>query len=234
MKPLFLFIISVFLLTATTGCFDFYEEITYHRNGSGTYLFKVDMSELKDMVDLLSEMGDDSTKAENGNSMANSFGELEHAFDDLAGKARHIEGISGFRAINDTSKYIFGFSVDFKNLTALDLFLHEYSKEIPSYVKTFEGKRRKLIRNKEGTIAAAMANALASDEFKDQKEVLALFEDVKVHTVFNFDRKVKSVSNPAAVISANRKQVVLDYYLFAPEKNKGNEGMGVTVKLKCF
>ena len=216
--------VSLFMFT---GCIDFLEEITYHRNGSGSYQFTVDMSEMKSLLDGMG--GDDSKDKEDPmKDMGKKFGELQT-------KIEKVPGISHFKNINDTSTFVFGFSFDFKNAEALNQALHEQDEKLAASTKLFSGSKRLFTRFNKGSMAESMKDELAGDDAKeeDMAMVKSMFEDMKLRTVYHFDRRVKSSSNENSMISADKKKVTLDYYFFKPELNKGNDGVGTVIKLKC-
>ncbi len=215
--------VSLFIFT---GCIDFLEEITYHRNGSGTYQFTVDMGEVKSLLDGLG--GDDSKDKED------PMKDMSEKFDDLQTKLEKIQGISNFKHINDTSTFVFGFSFDFKNAEALDQALHQQDEKLAASTKIFSGSKRLFSRSNEGSMAESMKEALAGDDAKEEDVAMikSMFEDTKLRTVYHFDRRVKSSSNENSMISADKKSVTLDYYFFKPELNKGNDGVGTVIKLK--
>jgi hypothetical protein len=49
-----------------TSCLHIFEEVTFKKNGSGTYNMTIDMSEFKGMMDMFKNMGGDSTAMEEG------------------------------------------------------------------------------------------------------------------------------------------------------------------------
>lgn len=219
--------VSMFLFS---GCIDFLEEITYHRDGSGTYQFTIDMGAVKSLLDGLSD-GEDQKE-----DQKDPMGDMNEKFDELKDKLSKIKGISNYQTINDTTAYLFGFKFDFKDLQALDYAIHEQSEDVSPTTKMFSGSKRLFSRFNEGSLAESMKDALAGDEAEDGDEdmemVKAMFGDMKLRTVYHFDRKVKSTSNPNSLISADQKQVTIDYYFFKPELNKGNLGIGTEIKLK--
>jgi len=222
-------IIGLFAFVAMfmfTGCIDFLEEITYHRNGSGTYQFTVDMSQIKSLMDGL---GGDDTKDKD-----DPMKDVGEKFDELQNKLEKIPGISHFKNINDTSTYVFGFSFDFKNAEALDKALHEQNDKLSAATKLFSGSKRTFTRFNEGSMAEAMKDELAGDDAKDEEMemVKSMFGDMKLRTIYHFDRRVKSSSNENSLISADKKSVTIDYYFFKPELNKGDQGVGTVIKLK--
>ncbi|HHB79168.1 MAG TPA: hypothetical protein ENK85_08045 [Saprospiraceae bacterium] len=216
--------VSIFMFS---GCIDFLEDITYHRNGSGSYKFTVDMGAVKSLLD---SFGDDEEKKKEKDPMA----DMNKTFSELEKNLEKVPGISHFKSIEDTAAYVFGFSFDFKNADALDKALHEQNDKLSASTKLFSGGKRIFSRFNAGSLAEAMKDELAGDDSNDEdmEMVKSMFGDMKLRTVYHFDRKVKSSSNPNSQISADYKQVTLDYYFFKPELNKGDQGVGTVIKLK--
>ncbi len=215
--------ISLFLFT---GCIDFLEDITYHRNGSGSYKFTMDASAIGELVN---SMGKDEKPEGLGgmNDMGKAFMEMED-------KLKNVPGISNFKAINDTINYLFGFSYDFKNATALNIAMQQQDPKETVKKTMFSGKKRKLIRSNNGGMADVFKKEMAGEGDENMEMAKGFLADMKLRTVYHFDRKVKSSSNENSLISKDKKEVTIDYYFFKPEMNKGNEGIGTTIKLKCW
>lgn len=218
--------VSLFMFT---GCIDFLEEITYHKDGSGTYQFTVDMGAMKSMLDGL---GSDEEKEKDPTK------DIDDKFKELEDKLKNIKGISQFKNINDTSAFVFGFSFDFKDALALNralaLALHEQDDKLASSTNLFSGSKRTLTRFNKGSMAETMKNELAGEETDEEQMAMvkSMFGDMKLRTIYHFDRRVKSSSNVNSLISADNKNVTIDYYFFKPELNKGNDGVGTVIKLK--
>jgi len=215
--------VSLFMFT---GCIDFLEEITYHKNGSGTYQFTVDMGEMKSLLDGLGENESEETK-DPMKDMGEKFSELEQ-------KLEKIQGVSHFKNINDTSSFVFGFSFDFKNAEALSKALLEQNEKLAASSQLFTGSKRLFTRFNKGSMAESMKNELAGEETDDEQMAMvkSMFGDMKLRTIYHFDRRVKSSSNINSMISSDKKNVTIDYYFFKPELNKGKEGVGTVIKLK--
>ena len=214
--------VSLFMFT---GCIDFLEEITYHKDGSGTYQFTVDMSAMKSMLDGL---GSDEEKEKD------PMKDIDGKFKELEDKFEKIKGISQFKNINDTSAFVFGFSFDFKDALALNKALLAQDDQLASSTNLFSGSKRTLTRFNKGSMAETMKNELAGEETDEEQMAMvkSMFGDMKLRTIYHFDRRVKSSSNVNSLISADNKNVTLDYYFFKPELNKGDDGEGTVIKLK--
>ncbi len=215
-------IVSLFVFT---GCIDFLEDITYHRNGSGSYKFTMDASAIGELV---KGMGDEAKPEGMG-----GIGDMGKAFEEMEDKLKNVPGISNFKSLSDTINYLFGFSYDFKNATALNAAMQQQDPK-ESVQTMFSGKKRKLARSNNGGMADVFKNELSGEGDENMEMAKGFLEDMKLRTVYHFDRKVKSSSNENSLISQDKKEVTIDYYFFKPELNKGDEGIGTTIKLKCW
>lgn len=216
--------IGLFALTSLftfSGCIDFLEDITYHKNGSGSYQFSIDAGELKSMLE---SFGDAAKEKDPTNDMASSFDELQK-------KLENVVGISNFQSINDTTAFRFGFSFDFKNAKALDLALHKVDDNAEATTKYVEGSKRQFTRFNSASIINQLLKGDGADD-EEMEMLKTMFVDMKIKTTYHFDRKVKSSSNPNSMLSADQKSVILEFYPFHSEDNKNKEGIGTTIQLK--
>jgi len=181
-----------------TGCIDFLEEITYHKDGSGTYQFTVDMSAMKSMLDGL---GSDEEKEKD------PMKDIDGKFKELEDKFEKIKGISQFKNINDTSAFVFGFSFDFKDALALNKALLAQDDQLASSTNLFSGSKRTLTRFNKGSMAETMKNELAGEETDEEQMAMvkSMFGDMKLRTIYHFDRRVKSSSNVNSLISSGKE-----------------------------
>jgi len=114
------------LLTAlsTSGCLHIIEEITLKKDGSGTYRFMVDASEIQKMTKSLTDKSKASEKTD-----SIPF-DREIKFDTTAAPKKEHEltverlaaypGLSSVVAINDSAHFITGFAFDFNNIESLE------------------------------------------------------------------------------------------------------------------
>ena len=95
-----------------TSCITIEENYFIKKDGSGSYEFKIDMSE---MMSMMAAMGGPEAMGENAQVPTDDM-DFEKEIEDL----KKIEGISNIKSTTDTEKGIMSFSFDFKNFDALN------------------------------------------------------------------------------------------------------------------
>jgi hypothetical protein len=143
---------------ALTGCLNILEEVTFRKNGSGTYAMTIDMGEMKGMMDMLKNMkpgdlgldslgtpGSDST-ATDGISVVspdgkpdgmpanplgdgNAMSQMGEQLSSVSKSLENVQGLSNVREINDSTNFKFGYSFDFANMAALNKAMKIINKE---------------------------------------------------------------------------------------------------------
>src|SRR5688572_9904725 len=93
-------VFSVLLLSTLifAGCFDIREEIFLEKNGSGKYITTIDMTKLKDMVEMFKTMMPDSSGE--GNDQLNNLNSL----DSLQQLWKDIDNVPGITDVKRTKK----------------------------------------------------------------------------------------------------------------------------------
>jgi hypothetical protein len=146
-------------LLSLSGCFNFIEEVTFNKNGSGKYALTIDMSGMKGMMEMLKGMGEagaDSlattegelqvegveqpttdvqadAPAEESTDMGGgdeSFSQLgEQLSGGIVTALKDVKGITNVVEMSDTVEFKFGYSFDFATIEALNSALRIINKE---------------------------------------------------------------------------------------------------------
>lgn len=113
MKPLysriFIFLFSCILFTS---CIEIEENYTIKKNGSGSYEFKVDMTQ---MMEMMKAMGGPEGMGEEVKDPSKDV-----SFDEELKELEKVEGISNIQSVKDQKNGIVSFSFDFESLSALN------------------------------------------------------------------------------------------------------------------
>lgn len=141
-----------------SGCLNILEEITFKKDGSGTYALTLDMGEMKSMMDMFKNMapGADSTgttagedgKDLNADDIQNKDSETptgdepaaevppsdmsqigEQLTGGIAKSLKGVPGISNIVEVNDTAAFKFGYTFEFANVEALNKAIKIINKE---------------------------------------------------------------------------------------------------------
>ncbi|TAF32785.1 MAG: hypothetical protein EAZ57_07595 [Cytophagales bacterium] len=120
-----LFSVALLLFTAVflTSCFEVREEFDIKSDGSGSYKFVLDMSQIGAMMKGMQESLPDSAKQEDPTSQLGNVNGVKFE------SVNEIKGISNAVEINDKDNYIFGGQFDFANIEALNKALSLISKD---------------------------------------------------------------------------------------------------------
>lgn len=255
-KNLALAVLAVGALTLTS-CLHLIEEVTFKNNGSGTYKMTIDMSEMKGMMDMFKNMGDEMNDEANDentdeeapqeemahaeeaggedNSMAQMGAELSSVAESLKG----VSGLSNVKEINDTTSFIFGYTFDFADVAALNKAMKIINKEkYDSKVEEvfrFKGSNfeRLSSANLGEQIKKTLADAEEEDDSGSMDMVKTFFADMSYKQVYNFpDAKVKKSSNSLSEVSNDGKTLTITLKPFDEEQQKKKATVATAVKLK--
>lgn len=188
----------LFICFLCTGCFEITERIKHHNDQSGEYTLTVDFSKswLKTKSAILLEEVD-GTKIPNEE-------EISQKLLDFKRTASKIEGISNVKTTTNFDDYIFTITLDYKNLTALNLAMNSINKQknqihfISNGTNTFE-------RRASYPIPEKLAN--------NPKRKTDL-EQANIISIYTFDNEIASVNNGNSKISKNKKTVFLKHNVY--------------------
>jgi predicted transcriptional regulator len=232
---IFLFVLPLVVLT--TGCFEILEKYHFNRNGSGTYTFVMDMSQMGALISMMKEMDmgdstatDDTEQVEEDTKEDSPFGDMNDSMAETKEKLKGIEGISNLQEIEDEENYQFGFTFDFDDIKSLNKALSKVY-ELEEDVEFFTRTKKKIERTDNFDLAQKMREEI-NEEGDGEKEAgdmeAKMFKDVAFVTEYTFDKKVKRVSNENAEIMDKGKKVLIKQYLF--QETDDDEGLANTFK----
>jgi hypothetical protein len=231
--PVLLFPAALFL----AGCLHVEEQVTFRKNGSGTYVINLDMSEMKGMMDMMKSMADDPSASEMEG--AGDFTQLGQQLSSVKASIEGIQGISNVRETNDTSSFKFGYAFDFSNVDALNRALRIINKEkydsksgaIFAYTgKDFERFSAGDIGEE---IKKAMAESDADDDEQSMEMVKMFFNDMSYRSVYHFpDQAIKKNSNPLGQVSADGHSLTVELKPFDTAQQNQKSGVATKIKLK--
>lgn len=239
-RSLWVILLAAITLSAS-GCLHIIEEVTVNKNGSGTYKLTIDMAEVKNMMNMLKDMGDEAGEdneeeetsgAETDNAMANLGSELSN----VTGLLKKVQGLSNIKEIQDTSVYLFGYSFDFANQESLNKALKIINKEKyeTKTEEVFRFKGKSFERLNVGDIGAQMQKAMSESEDEENTEMIKMFfSDMTYQQIYHFpDMIVKKSSNKLSEISDNGRTLSITLKPFDEEQQKQKASVATVVKLK--
>jgi len=222
MKTKLLLALGAFVALLTTSC-NVTENITINEDGSGVMTMDVDASQLMGMAggEMAKEGRIDSTFAfkEMFKEKADSIAKLPAAEQE---KFKQLQNVTGHILMDpDTGEFAIKFDNKFKNANELGNMMQAMSAMSKAQAKEgapdmgmdnnpptsyfYDGKKFKK------TIKASDKAAEAENDTLQM--VKAMFEGSTYTVNYKFPKKVKSVSNKNAVISADKKTVTVAYDL---------------------
>lgn len=196
--PLLLFSLCVML----SGCFEVLEDLTVKADGSGTFIYTVNMSQSK--AKLQSVMTLDSVDGYKIPKKEDIVKELEKGKKAVMA----VQGVSNVSYKTDFDNFIITVKMDFNSISTLNL-------AMTTLAQTFS-KEKKRIPESENNYALAGKVFERKSVYNAQKESAKLKDkDVDIlnkatyTSVYHFENTVKSCSNPDAKLSPNKKNVMI-------------------------
>ncbi len=197
-RLLLLSIISFFLFTS---CFEFVEEISFNKDGSGRATLTINLSKSKTKI--ASIMLLDSI---NGYQVPSKTS-IKNKLSEIVEKIKATKGIHNVKNTLNFDEFIITVSCDFDTVEDLNIVLSTFSskKEALAIKKhkhfTYNKTNKIFIRSHHFNIGKEFQNT----KMKDRK----VFETASYTGVYRFDSPVKSCTNQQAKISKNKKAVML-------------------------
>jgi hypothetical protein len=196
-----------------SGCFNITDEIFLEKDGSGRYSTVIDMSKLKEMLDMVKTMMPDTAQGQNNE--LKDLDSLQNMWKDL----ENIPGISEVkRQKND--KYVISVSFRFTNISALnDAMSRRAKKEDQPPTKT--GPFYSFIPGQfscNDTTLAGMGDVFKGmNKQGESNDSLAMamtmmkgmMGDMSYTSIYHLPGKVSTVSNKQAKVSEDGKTVTL-------------------------
>ena len=199
-KILFLLLLvsAVFL----SSCLTIYEKYTINKDGSGSFEYTIDMTELYRMMESFASEEDIGNMNEK---------DLSRSFYELIPELNTIVGISNAEPTGTDQVYVFGLKFDFENQEALNramgMVLEDQGDQTTNFV---EISRKKFIRYHKTSREFSKEALLGEEGIGDESMVKGILEDMKYKIDVNFERKVKSVQTKADVVKKEGKEISIE------------------------
>ncbi len=238
MKKLFYLLIAFIF----SSCIEITQEIQLKKNGSGSAIYTMNMSKMKDMMESLKSFGG-STDDTNISDLDKQFGEY----------TQYIQSIEGISKVKFSSKnFIYKISFQFKNINALNQALNylnngkeSLQKPVVEYIKLDnkqvivrnfnqmgvfpknKGKLDDTNQNQEEMGDVVLEDNAKKEEDEQTSMIKTFFMDAKYITIVQLYGKVLSNSHPKATVSG--KKVTLKLPLLELDKPENAQNI-ITLK----
>lgn len=222
MKRLYTPLLAVLLLSLSS-CLELTEQVRLKDNGSGTFTFTLDMSAAKPWFDMLASFDDDE---EDTGSEVQS--DLNEAMEEAHERIKNMKGIHHITTIEANNGLLSGITFGFDNIDALNRAMNEVidhededgEKEFTEYFRYQNGELTRINTiDLEKRIQEETDGEIPDVDLSINGQSLQdMLKSMRYRTEYTFDKAVKKVSNPNAVLLDNGRTVRLDYYFLSSEK----------------
>ena len=226
MKKLFTILLVLVVSFGTSSCVNFIEKIFFNENGSGTYTFTLDMSEMKS----LAEMSGEDISSET------IMDEINFDDNDMVQKLNKIEGLSKVSTEFDDDNFSLTIGFDFKDINALNVgmstYLADSTKLEIEMFDFFSIKKNKITRldiNPTLDTFQKQMSTEAEEEEATLDMMKMMFSDLYYSSVITTAKKIKSFSSKEYT-SKGDNSISWIFYPFQNENAK--KDISVTLKTK--
>jgi len=197
-RQLFFSLLSILLFTS---CFEFIEEITFNRDGSGSIVLTLNLSKSKSKV--TSVMLLDSI---NGYEVPSKL-QIKTKINEVVAKIKKTPGVHNVKNTLDFEEYITTISCDFDNVDVLNTIISSFSskKDMLAIEKNkhfyFDEIKQTFKRSHHFNIGREVKKAKAADR--------KILDDASYTSVYRFSSPLKTYTNKTAKTSKNKKAIML-------------------------
>jgi hypothetical protein len=221
------------ILFSLFSCFEIKENITLKNDGSGTYSFLMDLSQIKPLFamsrDLSRSFNDPTSKLKTNASSPNPLLQMKVKFDALQQSLESVEGISNYKTVCDTNSYVIGATYSFKNIESLNQSINvlRSSTDNPSASAithyTYDSKHFSKIND-------ISKSDITGPSSKNDSLTTELFKTARYTLTCSFEKKIKDISNPLYFISADGKTLFYSGSLLDIMNQKNNIGNEIVLQ----
>ncbi len=212
-KKVTLFVSAIFLMTS---CLEIRETVKLNTDGTGTYSFVLDMSQLKELFmasrTMAKNMMSDSLKRKGYVVKSpNPIDQLKPKFDAIKVEIESIKGIRNYQTVYDSVNFRIGAQFDFDNEKALNLAINTIQKkkeEVAAGVEKHFFYKEKFFERLNTISSSDLQNFQAKDSLSN-----SMASKIKYSVEYLFDKKIKEYSNMGYYKSGDGKSVIFSAYL---------------------
>jgi hypothetical protein len=214
MKKNWIAIIGLFVLL--TGCLNITEEIFLEKNGSGRYVSTLDMSKMKEMLDMVKSFSPDSSASQDMD--LSKMDNLQDMMGDFSG----IPGITDIKK-EKKGENIYMLSFNFKDIASLNKAMKKKNKKDSAIATgdffSFSPGNFSCNDSSLSGINDAM-KGMNGDQVSNDSMAVAMsmmkgmMGDMKYTSIYHFPGKVSTYSNKQATLSEDGKTLSLVINIF--------------------
>lgn len=195
------------LLTMTffTSCLELTEEVSMNKDGSGSTVLTVNLSESKDNIKHYMDQ-----KEYQGMKIP-QVSEIQSMIDEMETVMKGVDGLTNVQSNRNFDDFVFSFSGDFTDVDVLNKAVNVLAKEMSK--KSPTGKTPVIKDNfsyAKGTFRRLFDYPIAAGVY-DQLGFMEKFmlENARLVGIYRFPETVKTKSNDKASLSASQKSVMI-------------------------
>lgn len=191
-------VISIFLFTS---CFEFVEEVTFNKDGSGSAVLTINLSKSK--TKLASIMLLDSI---NGYKVPSKV-TIRKKVQEIVSKIKGTKGVHNVKNTLDFNEFIVTVSCDFDNVEALNEVIANFSSK--KHIEAIKKNKHFTFNEKSKTFTRSHHFDLGKEFRKTKNQDRKVFETATYTSVYRFEAPIKSTENNQARISKSKKAIML-------------------------
>ncbi|WP_336515275.1 hypothetical protein [Pollutibacter soli] len=221
--------VLILLSLAFAGCFDIKEEIFLEKNGSGTYVSTIDMTQMKEMLNMMKSFMPDSLK-EGKEDDLEGLGSL----DSLQNLWKDIDKVPGISNVQREKKsdMIFTVSFKFSDMKALNTAMTKRNQKNDSLPATISGDFYSFSKGNFscndtsfGGLGDVMKGLNEGAEGNDSTAMAmnmlkGFMGDMKYTSIYHMPGKISDYSNKNATLSPDGRTITLEINLSDSDKRQ--------------
>lgn len=190
--------ISIFLFTS---CFEFVEEVSFNKDGSGSAVLTINLSKSK--TKLASILLLDSI---NGYKVPSKV-TIRKKVQEIVSKIKGTKGVHNVKNTLNFNEFIVTVSCDFDNVEALNEVIANFSSK--KHIEAIKKDRHFTFNEKSKTFTRSHHFDLGKEFRKTKNQDRKVFETATYTSVYRFETPIKTTENNQARISQSKKAIML-------------------------
>lgn len=196
-----LLLCSLAFLFLCTGCFEFVEEVSFNKDGSGSAVLTINLSKSK--TKLASIMLLDSVNGYKVPSKAS----IRNKVNEMVRKIQQTKGVHNVKNTLDFNEFIVTVSCDFDNVEALNEVISNFSSK--KHAVAIKNQQHFTYNKSNKTFIRSHHFDLGKEFQKTKMQDREVFETATYTSVYRFEEPIESSANNQARISKSKKAIML-------------------------
>ncbi|NUM31030.1 MAG: hypothetical protein HUU47_01750 [Bacteroidetes bacterium] len=192
----------IFIIVFCSSCFEIIEDVSFKKNGSGTFKYIVNLSQSKAEINSLIKLDSSS------GFKIPKIKELNENINKVEQSVKNTQGISNVKVNKDYTKWIFEIVFDFENCTIIETAINNAINAV-SNKNSFNVKD--LFRFAGVSMQRNMLSLSKQDVKNANKGVLKkILSNANYTTIYRFETAIESHTNKKAKLSSSKKALMLN------------------------